>query len=151
VGYKKKTPDEDPIKRAEYNKQQREYYAANKDKFIEYNKNNRRRFRARLGEDGWRQYKDQQNKIGRLKYQEDKLACYAHYGNMCACCGEANTEFLAFDHINGGGYQHRKSGVCKLSSWLVRNNFPEGFRVLCHNCNMSRGLYGYCPHERKEI
>jgi hypothetical protein len=30
---------------------------------------------------------------------------------------------------------------------LIKNNFPDGFQVLCHNCNMSIGLYGYCPHQ----
>ena len=23
------------------------------------------------------------------------------------------------------------------------------FQVLCHNCNMSKGFYGYCPHEKE--
>jgi hypothetical protein len=32
--------------------------------------------------------------------------------------------------------------------WLRDNGWPEGYRVLCHNCNSARGLYGYCPHER---
>jgi hypothetical protein len=29
---------------------------------------------------------------------------------------------------------------------LARNGFPDGYRVLCHNCNMALGQYGYCPH-----
>lgn len=32
--------------------------------------------------------------------------------------------------------------------WLKRNDWPKGFRVLCHNCNSSLGYYGYCPHRR---
>jgi hypothetical protein len=24
----------------------------------------------------------------------------------------------------------------------------KGYRVLCHNCNLARGFYGYCPHEK---
>lgn len=71
----------------------------------------------------------------------------------CACCGETNIEFMCIDHINGGGEQHRKAlggngGAVAL--WLKRNNFPLGFRVLCHNCNSSIGYYGYCPHDRKK-
>jgi hypothetical protein len=31
---------------------------------------------------------------------------------------------------------------------LITNGFPSGFRTLCHNCNMAKGLYGTCPHER---
>jgi radical SAM protein with 4Fe4S-binding SPASM domain len=32
---------------------------------------------------------------------------------------------------------------------LKNNNYPKDlFRLLCHNCNMARGCYGYCPHEK---
>ena len=31
--------------------------------------------------------------------------------------------------------------------WLLRHGFPEGFRVLCHNCNQAIGVYGACPHQ----
>jgi hypothetical protein len=36
-----------------------------------------------------------------------------------------------------------------LYLWLKRNNYPTGFRVLCHNCNLAIGFYGYCPHHRQ--
>ncbi len=75
-----------------------------------------------------------------------------HYGHKCVCCGESRTEFLAIDHIYGGGLKHRRENhVCDISVWLKQNNYPLGFRLLCHNCNMARGLYGYCPHEREAI
>jgi coproporphyrinogen III oxidase len=72
-----------------------------------------------------------------------------HYGGRCACCGEATREFLEIDHINGGGNKHRREIKCfgnKFYDWLIKNDFPEGFQVLCSNCNMSKGRYGYCPH-----
>lgn len=31
--------------------------------------------------------------------------------------------------------------------WLIREEFPEGYRVLCLNCNFSHGVFGYCPHQ----
>jgi hypothetical protein len=34
-------------------------------------------------------------------------------------------------------------------AWLKRQGWPEGFQVLCHNCNSSKGYYGYCPHEKE--
>lgn len=74
----------------------------------------------------------------------------AHYGGKCFCCGEERYEFLGFDHVNGGGTKHRKEiggGGTKLVLWLRRNGYPKGFRVACHNCNQSLGLYGYCPHK----
>lgn len=75
------------------------------------------------------------------------------YGGRCACCGESNFEFLAIDHIDGGGNEHRRSlsrsDADTIVRWLKRNNFPAGFQVLCHNCNMAKGFHGYCPHQRK--
>jgi hypothetical protein len=84
-----------------------------------------------------------------------KLQVLVHYGGKvpsCACCGELNFEFLAIDHIQGGGSKERKKVGTGFSffQFLINNNFPQGYRVLCHNCNMSYGLYGYCSH-KKEI
>jgi hypothetical protein len=78
-----------------------------------------------------------------------KLETLQHYGGKCACCGEVRHEFLAIDHTNGGGNEHRrKLGLSgwNFYRWLRDNGFPAGYRVLCHNCNMSLGLFGYCPH-----
>lgn len=78
----------------------------------------------------------------------------AAYGAKCACCGERRIEFLSLDHINGGGYEHRK--LCNFNSptmWnqLKRAGYPKDrFRLLCHNCNQSLGIYGYCPHQNEE-
>jgi hypothetical protein len=90
------------------------------------------------------------NERKRREFKRYRKTVMHHYGGAkCACCGERTFEFLSIDHINGGGNKHRKEA--KLSGkgiyrWLVKNGFPEGFRVLCHNCNFSIGAYGYCPH-----
>ena len=73
-----------------------------------------------------------------------------HYGGKCACCGEREIKFLAVDHEAGGGNKHRMhigSGGAGIVEWVIRENFPKGFRVLCHNCNMAIGFYGSCPHQ----
>ncbi len=86
-----------------------------------------------------------------------KTEVMEHYGTICACCGESHLEFLNIDHINGGGNKHRKEiGRKKAGSsfyhWLKQNGYPEGFRVLCYNCNCSIGHFGYCPHQKgKEV
>ena len=53
--------------------------------------------------------------------------------------GEKIIDFLTIDHINGGGNKHleaiRKVGGQSFYNWLITNNFPKGFRVLCWNCN----------------
>ena len=66
----------------------------------------------------------------------------------CQCCGEANYLFLTMDHIGGGGMKHRKEvRADKLPMWLKRQGWPEGYRVLCWNCNSACGIYGVCPHQ----
>jgi len=82
-----------------------------------------------------------------------RLKVLIHYGGnppKCICCGENHIEFLTIDHIYGGGNKHRKEigGGYLIHKWLIKNDFPEGFRVLCYNCNCSLGHHGYCPHSR---
>jgi hypothetical protein len=84
-----------------------------------------------------------------------KMEALRRYGGdppRCACCDERHIEFLNLDHINGDGgairrVNPRMSGLY-LALWLKKNGWPDGIRVLCWNCNASRGSYGYCPHER---
>lgn len=87
------------------------------------------------------------------KRHEYKKLVLEYYGHKCECCGEFRSEFLAVDHINGGGKKHRRKIGENIHYWLVRNNFPKGFRLLCHNCNQSFGSFGYCPHnvERQQM
>ena len=69
-----------------------------------------------------------------------------HYGGCCACCGENKDYFLAIDHIDGGGSKHKKEvRFWRLSDWLFRNNWPDGFQILCHNCNTAKYRFGTCP------
>lgn len=92
-------------------------------------------------------------KRSKLRRQTHRLIVLQHYsqGTMkCSCCGETNIPFLTIDHLNGGGRQHRISlGIfgSALYSWLIENEFPEGFSVMCMNCNHAKGMYGQCPHE----
>jgi hypothetical protein len=67
----------------------------------------------------------------------------------CVCCGESVVQFLSLDHINGGGNKHRKEVGTGIGfyRWLKRNNFPEGFQTMCHNCNQAKWAYGACPHD----
>ena len=96
----------------------------------------------------YREYKYIKAKKRREKY---RLLCLKYYSNntlSCACCGENKLEFLAIDHIKGNGFKHRKEiKNPSIFYWLIKNNYPKGFRVLCHNCNLSLGYYGYCPHK----
>lgn len=92
---------------------------------------------------------DRKNKRFR---KETRLKVIEHYGGKCKCCGEDRIEFLAIDHINGDGTKERKklklsSGI-PFYSYIIKNNYPDRYRLLCHNCNLSLGFYGYCPHQK---
>lgn len=90
----------------------------------------------------------------RLKQQRraKKILVINVYGGECACCKERNLEFLTIDHIHNNGAEHRKAvHYGSLADFLIKNNFPLGYRVLCMNCNFSKGQWGYCPHKRKAI
>lgn len=72
------------------------------------------------------------------------------YGARCACCGIDQYEFLTFDHVNGGGTEHRRElsngGAVALVQWIITNHFPATIQVLCYNCNQARSAHGTCPH-----
>jgi hypothetical protein len=45
------------------------------------------------------------------------------------------------DHINNdGAEQRRKLGQLNLVHWVIKNNFPDGFQILCRNCNWLKEL-----------
>ena len=77
-----------------------------------------------------------------IKFKASVLSAYSP-GLACALCGENNFEFLALDHINGGGVQDMKRHGGHSSLWcaLKRNDFPDGYRVLCHNCNHKQRIF----------
>ena len=87
-----------------------------------------------------------------LRNKEIRKAVLEAYGNKCKCCNETIPEFLALDHIGGRkrGHEIDKLKGSKLYRWLYFHAFPQDLhiRILCHDCNMSFGFYGYCPHQR---
>ena len=91
----------------------------------------------------------------RERYAERRNRCLAAYGNECACCTERRSVFLTIDHVNDDGADHRATlpfagtaGVIYV--WLIKNNFPSGFQVLCHNCNYAKSQ-GTCPHQMRML
>ena len=98
------------------------------------------------------------NNLEKIKQQKKKLnernrldALKIYGGNppKCACCGELEIKFLEIDHINGGGTSERKKiGMgTTFVSYLKARNYPEGYQILCSNCNQAKGRYGICPHQ----
>ncbi|HDX9663271.1 TPA: hypothetical protein ROX91_001970 [Bacillus cereus] len=94
------------------------------------------------------------NEVGRRLNWVRRYEVLSHYSNgvpKCDCCEENRIEFLALDHIDGGGKKHIESIGFRLERWIRKNGFPDGFRVLCHNCNFALGHYGYCPHNSESL
>jgi len=118
----------------------------NKEYLKEYRQKNKKRRRETT-----RIWDSKHKKEYHQKHKRLAIAHYSNNTNKCECCGENAFEFLTFDHINGGGNKHRKNNkIWNLAVWLVKNDYPEGFRILCFNCNCSIGHCGYCPHQKKK-
>jgi hypothetical protein len=134
------------------------YREANKEKIKERRQKNRWKHpldpeKSRLRHKKYRESNNEKIKVSkRRRYRELRRDVLDHYGKVCQCCGEDKYEFLSIDHVNGGGNKHKKAigrGE-NFTRWLSKNGYPEGFRVLCHNCNQALGHYGYCPHQTPE-
>ena len=103
--------------------------------------------------------KDARRVQAKMVRHDRKIRIINHYGGICACCGESELMFLAIDHINGGGNEHRRqignnpknrcgSSSTQFYKWIEKNDFPDILQVLCHNCNMGKHLNaGICPHK----
>ena len=127
----------------------REYYAKNRERLKEYQRQRRQQ----------PEHKERQQKYTREWKDRTFKKILEHYGKVCACCGESNQKFLTVDHINGGGTRQRKThrtdtgtqASWYLRGWIVKNDFPDGFQILCINCNWGRAQNnGVCPHKEKQ-
>ena len=83
------------------------------------------------------------------------LDFYTEGKMCCACCGERILDFLTVDHVNNDGKKHRKElgNSIKLYTWLIKNKFPEGFQILCFNCNCGSAKQNdnICPHKKIDV
>lgn len=83
----------------------------------------------------------QKNITMREIYFRRKKLVFEKYSNgsmSCKICGEKDIDLLALDHINNDGASHRRETSKHVYDWLVKNNFPEGYQILCFNCNIKK-------------
>lgn len=156
--------------REEFRAQSAAWFRANREKALTASKRSQKKrrdtdpaFRAANLERALRWHRAHRPLLAaRAKKRRDALRAETlqAYGHACACagCTEIRAEFLAIDHTNGDGAAHRREicgqnklfGGTRIYGWLKKRGFPKDrFRLLCHNCNLARGFYGYCPHERE--
>jgi hypothetical protein len=103
----------------------------------------------------WRE-KNREKALEAQKLANRKLkeAAYNAYGGFrCNCCGETTEAFLTIDHVNNDGAQHRKEvRIRAIYKWLQVNDYPEGFQILCYNCNIGKHRNkGVCPHHQEKF
>ncbi len=158
-------PHKDPEKKREYERVYRKKWVArNKERWNKYRKEWESRNREKINEQKrGRYWANREKEIIRVmegnkrQYRKLRLEAIEKYGGKCVCCGEDRIQFLCIHHIEGGGRKHREELRNTLNQniyeHLKKSNYPEGFGVLCHNCNLSMGFYGFCPHqvERGEL
>lgn len=85
-------------------------------------------------------------------HSELKYLVFSHYSKnkiQCECCGENEFEFMTVDHIDGiHKTKHPKLRSVFLYRWLEKNNFPEGYQILCYGCNLLKSNNSICPHQK---
>ena len=76
--------------------------------------------------------------LERLKVKQTILG---RYGSECVLCGFNDMRALQLDHLNDNGSEERKalgsqkfSGV-KFYRYLIKQGLPDGYQILCANCN----------------
>lgn len=84
------------------------------------------------------------NKKGILIRNKLKLEVVSYYSpNICCVkCQEPDIRVLTIDHINGGGKKHfEKVGYgTAFYYWIKKQGYPEGFQVLCFNCQLEKRI-----------
>lgn len=132
---------------------QRGYYQKTRDTRLEYGQNYRREnadVLAHYAKEYREKYKAERQVTWTARSKEShrklRLELLQHYGSKCACCSEDTMQFLAIDHVDGGGSKHRLTRGSQIYRDIKLAGFPPNYQVLCHNCNMAKGLYGECPH-----
>jgi hypothetical protein len=79
-----------------------------------------------------REHKTQEVNTARIV----RVEAIVRYGGACSSCGIHAAQFLTLDHIDGGGYKHRKTeNFADLARYLKRHHWPDGYQVLCWNHN----------------
>jgi hypothetical protein len=162
-------PYANPEKRKEYDKKYREEHREQRHTWAKgwYQRHlERERERRRQYEKTYHkrpdviEYRRKWKKENALKLKIEALTHYGGEHPKCVCppCGETLLELLTLDHINNDGAKQKKdalgrniSGSAVFYAWLKKNNWPKGLQVMCFSCNIGKGLYGVCPHEKPQI
>jgi len=121
----KKMREQDPQRCREY---ERNRYHANPEHGRE------------IGRRSYYNHLDKNRSRSRERSQKLRMEVLIHYSRedlRCSLCKEDDIRCLSIDHINGGGNRHRAAEGMQpggLYRWLKNNHYPQGYQVLCMNC-----------------
>ena len=103
----------------------------------------------------WRRKNSNLHRIQIRKYvkatKEKVIGYYSKGNNECKNCKNKDIRVLTIDHVNGNGAEERrklKRSGHSFYVWLIKSGFPEGYQVLCLNCQRIKEIenhewYGY--------
>lgn len=88
--------------------------------------------------DGFKDNKNRYRQKSRILLRLEILNHYSSGSLTCAKCGYGDVR--ALDHIDNNGGEHRKAvgrrgATYDIYAELKRDNYPEGYQILCRNCN----------------
>jgi hypothetical protein len=118
----------------------RRYREANREKIREKNRRYREANREKRREQERSRVVNRDRE--RQRRAELRAAIFAHYGEVCACCG--TTDRLSIDHVNGLDGGPGTTDGYRLYCWLRRTGFPDGYQTLCRPCNASKQTGDRC-------
>jgi len=167
----KRKISKEKYKKSSKGKAKTKEYSTKWNKSLEY-KTSRKKYNKTPNGRAVKKIREQrpENKANRqIIRQDDRLNVLQTYSKRlstsdipcCICCGfNGDLDFLAIDHIRGRKEMGSEPELIKLGytsklknnnliRWIIENDFPEGFQILCHNCNQAKGYYGKCPHKEE--
>lgn len=108
--------------------------------------------KAKWNRDWIKNHPDEYNAAKYLYRERQKRIVLTHYSvgsePQCALCGFDDIDCLCLDHINNDGASDRRqrrvagrgrTGVDMYTA-VKRDGFPDGYQVLCANCNTKKEL-----------
>lgn len=153
----KRWREQNPDKNREANKNQQ----ANRNAYYWRNRDRIRASRKSYEEQYYKEHKEEILRKSREHYRVNrsnellrrakrkakiKYEVLTHYSvssiPQCAYCGIKDIDVLCIDHIDNDGYKRPRNDPSRkdLCFWLYRHGFPEGYQVLCANCNLKKQI-----------
>lgn len=90
------------------------------------------------------EYRKKYHKTYSIEIKQEVFSHYCSGDIRCVQCGFQDIRALTIDHVLNDGAEERRKfsgsrrnfGGSKLYAHLKKHNYPEGYQVLCFNCNV---------------